>query len=248
MQSQVLKESYFGIMVSPDGRFFRDGKEKKVVYATNILGKKATAKLTIMIDGKVHYWQAAKLVAKAYLADYEDGCNIIYKDGDIHNIKAENLCVVSPKRYYEYTRRNAGYSAATIDQKKEKLRRIIKEAGLTLNYLETKDFTEINAYVENHLLPILKDYCMRTLFIGRSTTEHIVCEGLYCLYDCIWSGNAVANYERWMKKILLNWKKKGTFGYMAEGFTRQEWETESKQIDFNILTTKYNVAYGKSKG
>lgn len=118
MQSQVLKESYFGIMVSPDGRFFRDGKEKKVVYATNILGKKATAKLTIMIDGKVHYWQASKLVAKAYLADYEDGCNIIYKDGDIHNIKAENLCVVSPKRYYEYTRRNAGYSAATIDQKK----------------------------------------------------------------------------------------------------------------------------------
>lgn len=118
MQSQVLKESYFGIMVSPDGRFFRNGKEKKVVYATNILGKKATAKLTIMIDGKVHYWQAAKLVAKAYLADYEDGCNIIYKDGDIHNIKAENLCVVSPKRYYEYTRRNAGYSAATIDQKK----------------------------------------------------------------------------------------------------------------------------------
>lgn len=86
---KVLKESYFGIMVSPDGRFFRNGKEKKVVYATNILGKKATAKLTIMIDGKVHYWQAAKLVAKAYLADYEDGCNIIYLRAKSRRVLAE---------------------------------------------------------------------------------------------------------------------------------------------------------------
>ena len=60
MQSQVLKESFFGIMVSPDGRFLRDGKEKKVVYATNILGKKATARLIIMIDSKKYYWQAAR--------------------------------------------------------------------------------------------------------------------------------------------------------------------------------------------
>lgn len=98
----VLREVDKGIMVSPDGRFFRNGKEKKVVYATNILGKKATARLVIMIDSKVHYWQAAKLVAKAYLADYKDGCSIVYKDGDIHNIKADNLQVVSAKRYYEY--------------------------------------------------------------------------------------------------------------------------------------------------
>ena len=237
----TLKEVDLGIMVSPDGRFFRKGQEKKVVYSTNILGKKATARLVVMIDGKKYYFQAAKLVAKAYLADYEDGCGIIYKDGDIHNIKSNNLQVVSIKKYYEYTRRNAGFSAATITQKKEKLRRIIKESTLTLNYLETKDFSQINAYVESHLIPILKDYCMRTLFIGRSTTEHIICEGLYCLYDCIWSGNAVANYERWMKKILLNWKKKGTFGYMAEGFTRQEWEVEIKDIDLSILSTKYNV-------
>lgn len=115
----TLREVDKGLMVSPDGRFFRNGQEKKVVYATNILGKKATARLIIMIDSKKYYWQAAKLVAKAYLADYEEGCGIIYKDGDIHNIKAENLCVVSPKRYYEYTRRNSGHSAATIEQKKK---------------------------------------------------------------------------------------------------------------------------------
>ena len=228
-------------MVSPDGRFFRNGKEKKVVYCTNILGKKATAKLTIMIDCKKHYWQAAKLVAKAYLSDYEEGCSIIYKDGDIHNIKAENLQVVSAERYYKYTLRNSGHSAATIEQKKEKLRRIIQESSLTLGYMETKDFSKINRYVEAHLLPVLKDYCMRTLFIGRETTEHIICEGLYCLYDCIWSGNAVANYERWMKKILHNWKKTGKFGYMAEGFTRQEWEAECQKVDLSILSTKYNV-------
>ena len=237
----ILREVDKEILVSPDGRFFRKGHEKKVVRATNILGKKATARLVIMIDGKKHYWQAAKLVAKAYLADYEEGCCIIYRDGDIHNIKADNLQVVSGKKYYEYTRRNAGYKAANIPEKKEKLRRVIKEASLTLNYLETKDFSEINAYVEHHLLPILKDYCMRTLFIGRSTSEHIICEGLYCLYDCIWSGNAVVNYERWMKKILLNWKKKGSFGYMAEGFTRQEWDAEMKNVDLSILSTKYNV-------
>lgn len=237
----ILREVENELTVSPDGRFFRNGKEKKVIYGTTILGTKATAKVTYMKEGKVHYYQASKLVAKAFKSDYYEGCGITYKDGDIHNIKADNLQIVSPKRYYEYTRRNSGYSAATIEQKKEKLRRIIQESTLTLNYLETKDFSEINAYVENHLLPILKDYCMRTLFIGRSTTEHIVCEGLYCLYDCIWSGNAISNYERWMKKILHNWKKTGKFGYMAEGFTRQEWEAEAKSIDLSILSTKYNV-------
>lgn len=234
---EVLK----GVEVTPDGKFFRSGKERKVTYPYTAIGRKATARMSFMIDGVLHYYQAAKLVAKAYLPKYYDGCRIVYKDGNIHNIKADNLVIAEEPQYWKYMQRNSGYRARTIDEKKEKLRRIIHESNLTLNYLITKDFTEINKYVEKHLLPIMKDYCTRTLVIGVAKSEHIICEALFCLYDNIWSGNAVCNYERWLKKILLNYKKKGTFGYMATGFTRQEWEAESQRIDVSILQTKYNV-------
>lgn len=238
---ETYREVDFGLLVSRDGRFYCKGKEKKVTYAFTTLGKKATARIRVHEGTKQHYFQASKLVAKAWLSEYYEGCGITYKDGDIHNIHIDNLKIVPYEDYCEYRKRNAKNAVAPIEEKKEKLRRVIKESTLTLNYLETKDFSEINAYVENHLLPILKDYCMRTLQLGRSTTEHIVCEALYCLYDCIWSGNAVVNYERWMKKVLHNWKKKGNFGYMSEGFTKVEWDAQLKEIDLSILSTKYNV-------
>ena len=56
-----------GLEVTADAEFRYKGKPKKVIYCTTVNGRKATARMMIMIQGKSHYWQAAKLVAEASL-------------------------------------------------------------------------------------------------------------------------------------------------------------------------------------
>lgn len=79
-----------GLEVTADAEFLYKGKPKKVIYCHTVNGRKATARIMIMWGGKSHYWQAAKLVAEAWKRGYEEGNRITYKDGNCHNIKADN--------------------------------------------------------------------------------------------------------------------------------------------------------------
>ena len=66
MEETILKPvpGVDGLECTRDGLFMYRGRPKKVIYSHIINGRKATAKITIQYDGKSHYWQAAKLVAK----------------------------------------------------------------------------------------------------------------------------------------------------------------------------------------
>lgn len=233
----MYKDLFDGIQVSIDGKFRMNGKEKKAIFPTTVTGRKATAKITYNLNKKKHYYQAAKLVAMAWKPKYREGLNIIYKDGDIHNIHADNLIIVGDKEWWSYMQRNSGYHGASIEDRKLKLDMVIKEAGLTREFLDTRDFSNINHHVEKRLLPILEDYCLRTIYVGVSTAKLIVPECLARMYECIDNGMCLYNYERYCKKLLLNYKKNGSFGVTGK-VPKPIW-AEVEQLNLDCLWERY---------
>lgn len=233
----MYKDLFDGLSVSIDGKFLMNGKEKKVIYATTVRNKKATARITYNLNKKRYYYQAAKLVAMAWKPKYKEGCNIVYKDGDCHNIHADNLIIVGDKEWWSYMLRNSGNRGATIEERKLKLDMVIKEAGLTREFLDTRDFKNINIHVQKRLLPVLEDYCLRTIYVGVSTAKIIVPECIARMYECIDNGMCLYNYERYCKKLLLNYKKKGSFGLTGK-VCKPIWN-EVEQLNLDCLWQKY---------
>lgn len=232
------KPLFDGIEVSRDGKFLRNGKPKSVICTTNVAGKKVTAQVTYNINGKRHYWQAAKLVAMAWKPKYTDGCNIIYKDGDIHNIHADNLLIVGDREWWDYMQRNSGYHGATLEERKLKLDMVIKEAGLTRDFLDRRDFADINRHVQERLLPVLEDYCINTLHLGVKPSKQVVPQCLARMYECIDSGMCLYNYERYCKKLLLNYKKKGSFG-LTGNIPKPIW-SQVNNLKLDCLCERFN--------
>lgn len=232
-----MKPLFDGLEVSYNGEFRRNGKPHKVIYSYTVAGNKATARLSYSKDGKTRYFQASKLVAMAYKKEYEDGCRIIYKDGNIHNISADNLIIVSDKQYSEYLRRNTIYKGASLSERKVKLDMIIKEATLTRNFLDNRDFSDINIHTQERIIPILKDYSLNTIHLGMNTTQRIVPEVVARMYEVIDNGMCLYNYERYCKKLLLNYKKKGSFG-VTGSVCKPIWSSV-EQLNFDCLWERY---------
>lgn len=88
------------LYVGRDGNFIYRGKPKAVVRTISRHGKILTARIIIMQNGKKMYFVADNLVASAFVTGYKKGSYIEYKDGDIHNICADNLRIVTKKDYY----------------------------------------------------------------------------------------------------------------------------------------------------
>ena len=239
MQPEVIYKPLFdGLEVSYDGQFRRNGKPHRVIYPHTVAGNKATARLMYSKNNKMHYYQAAKLVAMAWKPKYKDGCNIIYKDENIHNIHADNLFIVGDKDWWSYMMRNSGFHGASIEERKLKLDLVIKEASLTRDFMDNRDFTAINEHVQKRLLPVLKDYCLKTLYVGMATTQRVVPECLARMYECIDNGMCLYNYERYCKKLLLNYKKSGSFG-VTGNVPKPIW-TEVEHLNLDCLCERYN--------
>lgn len=235
--NEIFKPLFDGLEVSLNGNFRRYGKPRKVLYSRTVTGRKATARLTYSKNGKLYYYQAAKLVAMAWKPKYKEGCNIIYKDEDIHNIHADNLIIVGEKDWWSFMMRNSGHHGASIEERKMKLDFVIKEASLTRDFMDNRDFTAINDHVQKRLLPVLKEYCLKTIYVGMDTTQRIVPECLARMYECIDNGMCLYNYERYCKKLLLNYKKKGSFG-VTGNIPKPIWG-EVEQLNLNCLWERY---------
>lgn len=236
-QKAMYKELFDGLSVSIDGKFKQNGKDKKVLYPFTIRKKKATARITYNLNKKRNYYQAAKLVAMAWKPKYKDGCNIIYKDGDCHNIHADNLIIVGDKEWWSYMQRNSGFHGASLEERKLKLDMVIKEAGLTREFLDTRNFVNINSHVSKRLLPILEDYCLRTIYVGVATARRIIPECIARMYECIDNGMCLYNYERYCKKLLLNYKKNGSFGLTGK-VCKPIWN-EVEHLNLDCLWERY---------
>lgn len=234
-----------GLECTADGRFRYKGRSKKVIYCTKNFGNgKATARLTFMVNGRASYIQAAKAVAMAWKAGYNEETDcIIYKDKNIHHIAADNLEIVTPERYARYRLRNSIHCADDVEQRKRKLQLIIDEAGMTKHYFETLDMEPINKHVKEYLYMCLMGYTKETLHIGERTALEIVPDCLARMYECIMNGMCLYNYERYCKKLLHNYKKKGNFG--LTGSIPKPIQIEVQQLNLDCLWEKYKVTKTK---
>lgn len=229
-----------GLEVTIDGKFRLNGKPRKVIYGKKRYGnERATVRFMYMIEGKSHYIQAAKCVASAWKLNYKEGCYIIYKDEDCTNIHADNLIIVGKERYYKYMQRNSVHKADDVEARKKKLRTVIEEASCTLHYFDTLDAEPINKHVQGYLYLCLMEYCRSTLFLGESTSLSIVPECLARMYECIMNGMCLYNYERYCKKLLLNYKKKGNFG--MTGKVPAPIQINVQQLNLDCLWERYKV-------
>jgi hypothetical protein len=230
-----------GLEVTADGKFRLNGKQRKAIYSNKPYGNhRTTVQFRINHNGKTHYWQAAKLVAQAWKPSYDiDKDYIIYKDGDCQNIHADNLQIVSYRDYWKYLQRNSGYKADDVEKRIKKLRLVAEEAMLTCNYFETLDMTEINKHVTSYLYKCLMEYSLETLHLGKSTARCIVPDCLARMYEVIMNGMCLYNYERYCKKLLLNYKKKGNFG--LTGKIPKPIQINIQQLNLDCLWDKFNV-------
>lgn len=226
--------------VTQDAKFRYKGKPKKAIYSYTVTGRKATVRIMIMWDGKNHYWQAAKLVAEAWKFGYKDGDYITYKDGDCHNIKADNLQLTDEKGYDEYMRRNSVMRADNLEERKQKLQLIIDEAGMTLNYLKTKDMKPINKHVTEYLYPFLMKFAMKTLQLGEKKSLDAVPEVIGTMYEKIMDGMCLYNYERFCKKMLHTLKKTGKYGEYWWKLCKPI-KIEVEQLNLDCLWERYKV-------
>lgn len=234
-----------GLRCTYDGRFLYQGKRKKVIYAKKNFGnEKATARITYPLpNGKTGYIQASKAVALAWKQYEPDFQYIIYKDGDIHNISADNLEVVSHERYVDFRMRNCGHTADSVNERIRKLQLVIDEASMTKRYFETLDFHPINKHVEDYLYLCLMDYCKNTLFLGETVALDIVPECIARMFECIMNGMCLYNYERYCKKLLLNYKKKGNFG--LTGRVPKPIEIKVSQLNLDCLWERFQKSTRK---
>lgn len=226
-----------------NGDFKYKGRLKKVIYPNTVRGQKATAKIVLRKDKKTCYYQASKLVAMTWIAKYSDDNYIIYKDGDCHNIKASNLILGDKKDYTDYRLRNAVHKSDDMQTRIAKLENVIKESSLTLHYFKTKDFDPINKHIQQYLYECLFDYCLNTLHLGRSTAMEIVPDCIARMYECILNGMCLYNYERYCKKLLLNYKKKGDFG--LTGLVPKPIKIEVHKLNLDCLCERFNVVKNK---
>lgn len=211
-EAEYRKLPFWGLSVSERGDFKRNDKPIKVRGYNEASGLRRTMSVVVASKGKRHRYNAARLVAMAWIDGYSDDKEIFFKDGNCHNIEACNLECLKPFRYNLMMGNRRGVKKDTIDTKRKKLKSIIFEANLTLAYYDKGDFLEINKHIEKDIIPELQRYCMVQYRLGKYRTTKIVSQVLSDLYAKIDEGCAMYSYEWWCKLQIRKLVKNG-FGY-----------------------------------
>lgn len=206
-----------GLYVDREGIFLWHGKVKKISRYVYPDGRKRTALVVVMRHGKVQYYQAARLVCEAFKKGYQAESMIEYADGDIHNIAARNLRLVSKE---EYNKARSALAASyrkigTINYQIERLRGVISGAQAVLHYFETGSMAEVNRVIKDKLYPLLVDWCIRSLHYAKDRAEERTAEAIARFYEVILRGHAVSYPERYCKMLLQSEKRKGHYDVRA---------------------------------
>jgi len=88
MPTAVPIKGYPNYLVSNDGRFYNRRFQRDLnLYP----GSRGELRVALSRAGVKTYFQAHRLVAQAFLPDYDERFQVDFKDGDRHNITASNL-------------------------------------------------------------------------------------------------------------------------------------------------------------
>ena len=233
--------SVHGLEVSRDGVFRYRGRKKAVINVGKRRkdGTLAPLRVNIVIDRERHSWQAARLVAEAWLWRYQPTDLIAYKDGNCQNIKADNLTLCDEDELNDYLRRNSGYEADTVEERKRKLQLVSDEALMTKRYFETLDLSPIHSHVEKYLYPTLMEWSMKTLKYGEYTSMELAGDAIARMYEVLVNGMCLYNYERFLKKLMHNYKRTGSFGFT--GAIPRPIKIIVEQLNLDCLWERYKV-------
>lgn len=230
------------LCVDREGNFLYRGKPKAVIRPVSRHGKKLTARIAIMRERKQMYFSAAQLVASAFIPGYDNHVYIEYKDGDIHNICADNLSIVTKKDYYVARMAVANYyhKRGTYQYQVERIENTIFDAQAVLHYFKTGDMSEVNKRVETYLFECLMLYCVKSLHLSEQTAYEYAADVIVRMYDVLLSGHAVSNLEYYCKELLLHRKRHKTYGF--KGTIKKEIKLMIKDLDLTPIQEKYDVS------
>ena len=230
------------LYVDSEGNFLYHGKPKTVIRSVSRHGKKLTARLTVMREGKRMYFCAANLVASAFIPEYKNHGYIEYKNGDIHNIRADNLSIVTKKDYYAARMAVANYyhKQGTYQYQVKRIENTIADAQAVLHYFKTGDMSEVNKRVENYLFECLMLYCVKSLHLSEQTAYEYAADVIVRMYDILLSGHAISHLEYHCKELLLHRKRHKTYGF--KGSIKKEIKLMIKDLDLTHIQEKYDVS------
>ena len=230
------------LYVDRDGNFLYRGKPKAVIRPVSRHGKKLTARLTFRREGKLMYFGAADLVASAFIPEYKNHDYIEYKDCDIHNIRADNLSIVTKKDYYAARLAIANYyhEQGTYHYQVKRIENTIADAQAVLHYFQTGDMSEVNKRVENYLFECLLSYCVKSLRLSEQTAYEYAADVIVQMYDILLSGHAICHLEYHCKELLLQRKRHKTYG--VKGLVNKEIKLMIKGLNLTHIREKYDVS------
>ncbi|MBR0243875.1 MAG: hypothetical protein IJQ38_04755 [Bacteroidaceae bacterium] len=130
-----------------------------------------------------------------------------------------------------------------MEQRQEKLKRLITEAGLVLEYWQTRDFSAITAYVEKTVMPELLAYFAnehRPGFRVPETRRHeIVYNALAVFYTRLYADHPIYNFTGMLKKMCRIYLQRGDFWYYD--LLPEPVHRIVENVDYSILATKFVV-------
>lgn len=230
------------LYVDREGNFLYRGKPKAVIRPVSRHGKKLTARLTFRREGKLMYLCAADLVASAFIPEYKNHDYIEYKDCDIHNIRADNLSIVTKKDYYAARLAIANYyhEQGTYQYQVSRIENTIADAQAVLHYFKTGDMSEVNKRVENYLFECLLLYCVKSLRLSEQTAYEYAADVIVQMYDILLSGHAICHLEYHCKELLLQRKRHKVYG--VKGSINKEIKLMIKGLNLTHIQEKYDVS------
>lgn len=236
-----------GIECTADGVFRRNGKLMTVRKSILFNNRKGTACIKFQQDHKQYRFLAADLVARAWQkARYYEGCRILYRDFNTHNICNDNLVIVSEERYNKHTGRSLEHKERSFQESMSEVQRVHEESGLMLEYMKTQDFRDINRYVERVMMNELVRYASSNLAMTRNVTTYVVQEVICHLYERIDANQPTWDFLKFCKARMRHYKLHGTFGYY-EFYHPRKIEHEVQTIDIAAFVDKYKVTKLRTK-
>ena len=192
---------------------------------------------SIFIDGRrLRKRSASHDVCKAWLEDvvrqYEKAtprCFVVVEAGD-------------PRLLVRY-----GLQSLNMEQREEKLRRQIREAQLVLDYWKTRDFTDINAYIEQVVMPELLYFFTynhrKGIRLAAWKRREVVYNALAIFYTRLYADIPVGNFVQSLKRMCCIYVQRGHFGFYD--FVPEPVHRIVENVDYSILATKFVVKPAK---
>ena len=235
------------IECTAEGVFRRNGKLMTVRKSVMFNERKGSACIKFQQDHKQYRFLASDLVARAWQKGrYFEGCRILYRDYNTHNIRNDNLVVVTEERYNKHMGRTLEQKERSFAESLSEVQRIHEESGLMLAYMGSQDFSDINRYVEQKLMKELVRYAASNLSMTKNVTAYVVQEVICYLYERIDANHPTWDFMRFCKVRMRYYKMHGTFGFY-EFYHPRKIEHEVQRIDISGFVDKYKVKKLRNK-